>query len=175
MKKTPEQQTRSPTCCCSQSAPPTRAALSTNTFLVSAEDLELQQAVEASFATSMPKSATPCYIASREPKLCCGCCLVSDVLSTDACAEVYEACQRAEREMLAFDPDRVGNRDRGRYSFGAACEKGSMLHERAWALKLLDNPQCIQLLRAIFKEAGGFHIWGAGGDFVRGHHCCCCC
>ena len=100
---------------------------------VEAEDLELQQAVEASFATSMPKSATPCYIASREPKLCYGFCLVSDVLSTDACAEVYEACQRAEREMLAFDPDRVGNRDRG------------------------------------------IHIWGAGGDFVRGHHCCCCC
>lgn len=74
------------------------------------------------------------------------------------------ASDRQIREMMALDPQRVGNRNSHRYSFGGASHTGHCVHVPEWAECLIDN----EVTRRIM-----FHIWnsdnyicrGGGGDF----------
>lgn len=94
-----------------------------------------------------------------------GFCICSNMLDSESCKAILEACKETEAEMLHYDPGGIGNRDPGRYSFGAAQKSKSMLHHDAWRY-MLDNGSCIQLLQSIFE--GPWEFVGGGGDFVRG-------
>eukprot|EP00928_Gymnodinium_smaydae_P096071 TRINITY_DN8408_c0_g1_i1.p1 TRINITY_DN8408_c0_g1~~TRINITY_DN8408_c0_g1_i1.p1 ORF type:complete len:469 (-),score=58.38 TRINITY_DN8408_c0_g1_i1:54-1274(-) len=91
--------------------------------------------------------------------------VVRNALPAEAAADVLKVCQETEAEMLRFDPARIGCRDPGRYSFGAASKSGQMLHHKAWR-HLLDCEPVLDCLDKILP--GGWRFCGGGGDFVRG-------
>ncbi|CAE8627771.1 unnamed protein product [Polarella glacialis] len=91
--------------------------------------------------------------------------IILDALGAGGCDEVLQACRRIEREMLRLDPELLGCRDPGRYSFGAAARSGSLLHEPAWRHLLDCQPVLAVLDAALGKD---WRFCGAGGDFVRG-------
>ena len=93
-----------------------------------------------------------------------GFCIVSDALMHEEVSEVLQTCLEVETKMLRLDPDRLGCRDPGRYSFGAASESGHMLHHPAWR-HLLQSRSMLMVLQRIFPD--GFVFCGGGGDFVR--------
>ncbi|CAK0842134.1 unnamed protein product, partial [Prorocentrum cordatum] len=76
--------------------------------------------------------------------------VVLGALSEEACEEVLRACHDMEREMLRHDPERLGCRDPGRYSFGAAAQSGALLHLPAWR-HLLDCEAVLAVLDANFQ------------------------
>ncbi|CAK9082061.1 unnamed protein product [Durusdinium trenchii] len=94
-----------------------------------------------------------------------GFCIVLDALTFEEVSEVLQTCLDAETDILRLDPDRLGCRDPGRYSFGAASESGHMLHHPAWR-HLLQSRSMLLVLQQIFPA--GFIFCGGGGDFVRG-------
>jgi len=94
--------------------------------------------------------------------------LIQDVLSTDQCEEVHQACESIAEEIVG--PSRSGNRGNGRYSFGVASSTGSILHVPAIANNLLNHgcTTLYPLLCDIFWKDGrsDFHCYSGGGDFV---------
>ncbi|CAE7461361.1 OLA1 [Symbiodinium natans] len=94
-----------------------------------------------------------------------GFCVILNALSESTASDVLESCLDAERKMLELDPERIGCRDPGRYSFGAASQSGHMLHYEAWS-QLLSCEAVLHALHAIFPD--GFCFCGGGGDFVLG-------
>eukprot|EP00435_Cladocopium_sp_Y103_P069522 s627_g33.t1 len=94
-----------------------------------------------------------------------GFCILLNALGGQEISDVLQTCLEVEAEMLLLDPDRVGCRDAGRYSFGAAAKSGHMLHHPAWQHLLQARP-VLMVLKKIFPE--GFVFCGGGGDFVLG-------
>lgn len=94
-----------------------------------------------------------------------GFCILLNALGGQEIADVLQTCLEVEAEMLLLDPDRLGCRDAGRYSFGAAAKSGHMLHHPAWQ-HLLQSTPVLMVLKKIFPE--GFIFSGGGGDFVLG-------
>ena len=86
-------------------------------------------------------------------------------MTEEATAEILRSCLQVEKKMLDLDPDRLGCRDPGRYSFGAASQSGHMLHDPAW-MHLLACENMLKVLNEILPD--GFSFCGGGGDFVRG-------
>ena len=94
-----------------------------------------------------------------------GFCILLNALGKTGVCEVLETCLEVEAKMLQLDPNRLGCRGAGRYSFGAAAESGHMLHHPAWQ-HLLQSIPVLWVLKKIWPD--GFVICGGGGDFVRG-------
>ena len=93
-----------------------------------------------------------------------GFCIVLDALKPLEVKEVLATCQEVERRIVHSDPEGLGTRGFGRYSFGASAVSGHMLHHPAWR-HLLNSEAVLNALRAIYPK--GFHVYGGGGDFVR--------
>eukprot|EP00438_Fugacium_kawagutii_P027582 Skav230746 [mRNA] locus=scaffold3436:88554:92609:+ [translate_table: standard] len=94
-----------------------------------------------------------------------GFCILLNALGDKEVFDVLETCLEVEAEMLQLDPDRLGCRGAGRYSFGAASKSGHMLHHPAW-LHLLQSRPVLTVLKRVLPE--GFVFCGGGGDFVLG-------
>ena len=89
--------------------------------------------------------------------------VVVDALTSQQLEHLRAACDRAIRNIMALDKQRIGNRGSHRYSFGAASKTGHMMHDPAWAM-LLDLPTVTPILTAIFDSAN-YIARGGGGDF----------
>ena len=94
-----------------------------------------------------------------------GFCILLNALGGQEISDVLQTCLQVEADMLLLDPDRLGCRDAGRYSFGAAAKSGHMLHHPAWQ-HLLQSRPVLMVLKRVFPE--GFVFCGGGGDFVLG-------
>lgn len=91
--------------------------------------------------------------------------IVLNALSPEKVAELLASCREVEAEILEMDPQRIGCRDFGRYSFATAMKAGAMLHFPAWG-QLLDCDAALWVLDAAFPD--GWHFFNGSGDFVRG-------
>ena len=89
--------------------------------------------------------------------------VVTDVLTDDQLLFLQAGVNRVIREMLALDPERLGNRGSHRYSFGAASLTGHQLHNPEWT-QLIDLETVTPTLEAIFGSRD-FILRGGGGDF----------
>jgi hypothetical protein len=88
--------------------------------------------------------------------------LIRNALDAARLETIKAGCDHVIREMVALDPERLGNRGSHRYSFGAAASHfGSA---GAWSV-LIDPPIVLECLEAIF-ESPDFSCSGYGGDFV---------
>lgn len=92
-----------------------------------------------------------------------GFAVIADVLTADQVGVLKTGCDEVVDEVLAVDPDRIGNRGSHRYSFGAASMSGSQLHRPEWQM-LLDLPTLTPIITAIFEDPG-YLLRAAGGDF----------
>ena len=89
--------------------------------------------------------------------------VVRDALTPAQLEFMRAGCDTAIREMLALDPQRIGNRGSHRYSFGGASLTGQLVHRPEWAM-LLDLPTVTPIVTAIFGSAD-YVARGGGGDF----------
>lgn len=93
-----------------------------------------------------------------------GWAVLRGALSDPLLTALREACSRAALDLLARDPQRVGNRGPRRYSWGGASTSHHMVHLTPWA-QLLDVDSVVKVLEALFGE---YVAIGGGGDFVLG-------
>jgi hypothetical protein len=77
--------------------------------------------------------------------------VIKDVLDEQRLQTVRQGVERVVRQIVARDPDRLGNRGSHRYTFGPACE--AFGEHAAWA-PLVDPPALMEVLRHIFGEEG---------------------
>lgn len=91
-----------------------------------------------------------------------GLVVVNAVLSPERLAAVRRAAIHVVSEMVALDPDRLGNRGSHRYSFARAPFQFGCAEE--WAL-LIDPPATSQVVEAIFGSRDA-RVAFLGGDFV---------
>jgi ectoine hydroxylase-related dioxygenase (phytanoyl-CoA dioxygenase family) len=89
--------------------------------------------------------------------------VVRDVLDRDQLEYLRAGCDRVISEIMAHDPDRLGNRGSHRYSFGSASVTGELLHEPEWQM-LVDLPKITPIVTAIFGS-DDYYFRGTGGDF----------
>ena len=89
---------------------------------------------------------------------------VSKALVGDDLTRMQAASDRKIREMMALDPQRVGNRNSHRYSFGGASHTGHCSHEPEWAELLFDNEVTRRIMHHIFNS-DNYICRGGGGDF----------
>lgn len=89
--------------------------------------------------------------------------VVRDVLTPEQVEFLRAGCEEVVEEIVALDPDRLGNRGSHRYSFGEASMTGGQLHRAAWQM-LIDLPTLTPLVTAIFGSPH-YVVRGAGGDF----------
>ena len=88
--------------------------------------------------------------------------MVKGVLSPERLARVRRAAIHVVGEMVAKDPDRLGNRGSHRYSFARAPFQFGCAAE--WAL-LIDPPATTEVVEAIFGSPDA-RVAFLGGDFV---------
>jgi hypothetical protein len=88
--------------------------------------------------------------------------VVRDVLDADRLAVARAGVEKVVREMVARDPDRLGNRGSHRYTFGSAAE--AFGEQGAWSV-LVDPPALLEIMAEVFKgeefQCGDI----GGGDF----------
>ncbi len=89
--------------------------------------------------------------------------VVRDVLDAAQIDTLRAAVESVAAEIVALDPDGLGNRGSHRYSFGGSSATRSMLHRPEWQM-LVDIPVVTQLLTAIFGS-DDYSVRAAGGDF----------
>lgn len=89
--------------------------------------------------------------------------LVSDILNSEQIRFLAAGCAEVIDEILDLDPENLGNRGTGRYSFGGSSLTRSQLHRPAWQM-LLEIPQVWALLDALF-ESPNYILRAASGDF----------
>lgn len=92
--------------------------------------------------------------------------VVRSALSSLAVDELQEACQELYKAVRLRDPEALGNRNPGRYSFGAISPSGHTLHLGAF-LHLVDSPVVHAILEQIYAGEG-YIVRGVGGDFCTG-------
>lgn len=89
--------------------------------------------------------------------------VVRDVLTPAQVEFLRAGCEAVVEEIVALDPDRLGNRGSHRYSFGSSSVTGGLLHRPEWQM-LIDLPTLTPLVTAIFGSPH-YVVRGAGGDF----------
>lgn len=99
--------------------------------------------------------------------------IVKGVLKLHQYTAVHRDCERESQKLIG--KGRLGNRGKGRYSFGNASSTGSMLHVPSYAKHLLGEAgfTLLPLLDLIFEDEErpgerGFICYSGGGDFVLG-------
>ena len=99
--------------------------------------------------------------------------IVKGVLKLHQYNAVHRDCVRESQKLIG--ERRLGNRGKGRYSFGNASSTGSMLHVPSYAKHLLGEASStlLPLLELIFEDKKrpgerGFICYSGGGDFVLG-------
>ena len=75
--------------------------------------------------------------------------VVKDVLDEARLATVRAGVERVVREIIARDPDRLGNRGSHRYSIGSAAE--AFGETAAWSA-LVDPPPLLEVMAAVFGD-----------------------
>ena len=88
--------------------------------------------------------------------------LVKDALDEERQRTIKRGCDKVIRELLARDPQRIGNRGSHRYSFGSSPAFFGCAAE--WSV-LIDPPVVLEVVEAIFQSPL-FRCSGYGGDFV---------
>jgi hypothetical protein len=88
--------------------------------------------------------------------------MLADALDPARQATIEAGCDRVIREMVALDPQRLGNRGSHRYAYGTA---PSFFGAAAEFSVLVDPPAVLEAVEAIF-ESPLFTCSGYGGDFV---------
>lgn len=88
--------------------------------------------------------------------------LVKDCLDADQLERLRAGCDEVIRQVVAADPERRGNRDSHRYSFGGAAVEFGCVDR--WVCTV-DCPPVLAILTAIWGDAN-FRCSGVGGDFV---------
>ena len=89
--------------------------------------------------------------------------VVTDVLTRSQLECLREGTAEVVDEILALDPNRIGNRGSHRYSFGASSITRSQLHRPAWQM-LLDLPALLPIIEALFGS-DDFLLRACSGDF----------
>ena len=89
--------------------------------------------------------------------------VVADVLDDEQVGLLKAGCDEVIDEVMAVDPDRMGNRGSHRYSFGSVSVTRSQLHRPAWQM-LIDLPTLSPIIAAIFGS-DDYLFRGASGDF----------
>lgn len=105
--------------------------------------------------------------------------ILRGALSADQVDELQETCKKLYGSVGRLDPEGQGNRNPGRYSFGAITPSGQCLHLRAF-LHLLQVDFIHEILGQIYQvnvnskgpvisgTESGYLVHAAGGDFCTG-------
>mgnify|MGYP002631563647 CR=1 FL=1 len=89
--------------------------------------------------------------------------VIKDVLDERRLRTVREGVERVIRQIVARDPERLGNRGSHRYTFGNSAELFG--EQAAWA-PLVDPPVLMEVLTHIFGEEDFVCHGCGGGDFT---------
>lgn len=79
-------------------------------------------------------------------------------------ARMQRASDTVVREAMALDPERLGNRNSHRYSFGGVSHSGHCMNVAEWVECLVDNEVCRRIMKHIFNSED-YICRGGGGDF----------
>ena len=108
--------------------------------------------------------------------------VLRNALSFVVAGEMKQELDKIAGEICAKDPEAIGNRGRGRYSFGAVTRSGNMLHLKSYrdALVELERTGVVDLIGDVFGiDAAGnrlaqpevdrsFKVLHSGGDMCLG-------